>query len=252
MKNNFIKKYSKLFSIVLGIILLISIWDILAYTVFYNEMDEFFITVYKSILLLGKKETLKALGYTFVLLFFSLLISLLTGLIFGSLTGYYKCLFLVLNPIISVIKSFPLIGIILLLLSKFKYYEILVTGSVLFPLIFYQVSNFTEDTKDKYNDYLKIEGKKNLFEVLSKVILPLNKNKILLVLLQSIGMGLKVEIMSETFGYSNNQYGIGKLIYQSYSALQYKEMMGYIMLCLIIILTVDSLVTLFKRNLKLY
>lgn len=246
--KNYFKKSLKYISYVIGIIAFVLIYEILAFTCFKTQMDEFFINLNNSFILISDINTLKALGYTFLMLIFSVLISFFLAIILGSISGYYKTIYNLLSPTISVLKSMPLIGLILIFISKFKYYEIIVNFTVIFPIIYYQIAKFTFDTRKEYENVLRIEGKNNPIEVLFKVIYPLNKDKIFLILLQVIGVGIKTEIMAETFGYSTYKYGIGKLIYMSYSNAMYKTMNNYITLSIVIALIIDCTVYITKSR----
>lgn len=246
--KNYFKKSLKYISYVIGIIAFVLIYEILAFTCFKTQMDEFFINLNNSFILISDINTLKALGYTFLMLIFSVLISFFLAIILGSISGYYKTIYNLLSPTISVLKSMPLIGLILIFISKFKYYEIIVNFTVIFPIIYYQIAKFTFDTRKEYENVLRIEGKNNPIEVLFKVIYPLNKDKIFLILLQVIGVGIKTEIMAETFGYSTYKYGIGKLIYMSYSNAMYKTMNNYITLSIVIVLIIDCTIYITKSR----
>ena len=135
-------------------------------------------------------------------------------------------------------------------ISRFKYYEIIVNFFVIFPLIFYQMSSSTSKIKNKYNDVLRVDGKNNFIENSVKVILPLSLNSILVSILQSIAIAFKAEITIESFGYSSRNFGLGKLIYQSYSLVEYHQMMYYIIISLCISVVLDVIVTLLIKKIK--
>ena len=249
--TDFFKKNQRIIFIFLGIILFISFWDIIALATSNKYIEEFFYSLYMSFNYLFKKDTLLAFSYTFFRLFFSLTVSIISGIILGLLAGYFFQIDYLLKPTLSVIKAFPLIALLLMFISRFKYYEIIVNFFVIFPLIFYQMSSSTSKIKNKYNDVLRVDGKNKFIENSVKVILPLSLNSILVSILQSIAIAFKAEITIESFGYSSKSFGLGKLIYQSYSLVEYHQMMYYIIISLCISVVLDVIVTLLIKKIKI-
>ena len=67
---------------------------------------------------------------------------------------------------------------------------------------------------------------------------------------QSMGLGLKIVIMAETFTFRTNQLGIGNLINSSYQNLNYPDMMAYVLISLLVILLLDLLLHFAKKTLQ--
>lgn len=243
-----LKSISKPLCYLLGLFLFVIIWEIIAFATDQIFIPEFFSCIGDMFLLLGKSSTFLAIGHTILNLIISLLGSLVLGIVFGNLAGYFPKLAQTLSPIITILRAFPTIALVFLLVVFVPNFSWYVVGLVIFPIIYQATYDGALNIYKNFRNQLVVDGKRP-FEAITKVIVPLNINNMLLGLVQAFGLGLKVEIMAETFAYSVSEIGLGNYIQLAYQNVDYKTMMSYVLLCIIISLLVDALNMVLRKKL---
>ncbi len=237
------------FLILLGLLLVVVVWEIVAFSTSQLFLPEFFSTCSQLVEKLGEKTTYLALGNTLLRLVASLLGSGALGMLLGTLAGYFSSLGMILTPLMTVLRSFPTIALILLLIVFVPETAIWVVSLVLFPMLYQASYSGARTIYQRYEMSLLLKGKYHLSNI-TRIILPLSMDYVLLGWTQALGLGLKIEIMAETFTYRTDDLGLGNLINTSYQNLDYREMMAYVLICLILILVMDFLLHLAKKRLK--
>lgn len=228
-----------------GVFFVIALWEIISFATDALFLPEFFKTVGRMFSLLGENLTFVSIGYSLLGLIVSFSISVVAGSILGWFAGYFAKLATFLHPMMVFLKAIPTIALVLLLsiyVPHFSYYIVFI---VLFPIIYQAALEGSNETCAKYDKDFKINGTK-FYANLFKIVVPLSMNYLLLGMIQAVSLGMKIQIMAETFSYKSNTYGLGKLIYLSYSALEYEDMMAYVLISLILALSVDSLLYLLR------
>ncbi len=241
-------KFKKPLFILIGLFLFVIIWEIIAFATGFLFLPEFFSCLGTMFSLFTQATTFSALGHTLLFLVISLIISLVLGVLLGTIAGYYKRVGEVLAPLITILRAFPTIALVLLLVIYVPNFSLYVCGMVLFPIIYQATYDGTKQVYENYQNQILLEGKNHL-NVITKLILPLNINNILLGLVQAFGLGIKIQVMAETFGYSVNSLGIGNYIQLAYRNVEYEKMMAYVLICVILALLIDGLTYLLKRKL---
>ena len=95
---------------------------------------------------------------------------------------------------------------------------------------------------------LRLEETKG-FSSLFKVLFPLASPYILLSVIQSIGLGLKIEIMAEILMGDNKNIGIGHLINNAYNhTFNYIDIYSYALLIVIVYLLIDLFLHILKEK----
>ena len=97
------------------------------------------------------------------MLLISLIISFIIGLVLGVFAGIYENVRVFLKPWITIMRSFPLAAIIILILiiAGFKNTPYIVTTFVLAPIIYEAVSNGITNIDQNLIDTYKLESKIN-------------------------------------------------------------------------------------------
>lgn len=239
---------------VLGLFLVVAIWEIVAFATGFLFVPEFFSTVARAFSLLGEARTWNAIGFTLLRLCLSFIASATLGVFLGTLAGYFEPLGNLLRPLILLLRALPTVALILLLIVHVPMASLWVVGLVLFPVI-YQAS--LEGSSKAYADFeklIRLQGKRHINNI-TRVVLPLSMDYVLLGFVQSIGLGMKVEIMAETFAYSSNRIGLGQMIYSSYQQVDYERLMALVLICLLLVFLLDGLMkgmkTVIERKLNL-
>ena len=240
------KKYKSIVYTFLGILLCFLLWESIAFLTKESFIPEFFKTFINLFALLGEKKTLLSLGYTLLRLVISFFISAVLGTVLGILSGYYSPLGKILAPLMTILKSVPTIALAMLLVIYVPNFSLYVTSIVLFPLIYQASYDGSEKTYSIYEYELILKGRRHLSNI-TRVILPLSMDYILLGFFQAFSLGMKVEVMAETFGYKSDFYGLGKALSQSFSDVDYLKMMSYVLLIIIVSLLLDFLLLTCKK-----
>lgn len=209
-----LKKYQKIVFFLLGIAFIFFLWWLVSYLA-------------NSSILPGPVDTFNALGplflqsffyaslgYTLLRVILTLLICFILGGLLGTLSALFKPLGTFLYPLISVLRVYPTIIflVIIVILVNDRLSPYVISSLVLFPIIYQAFYEGINNIDDDIIKSLRIEGNvrhpKNVF----KVLLPLSFPYIALSITQTVGLGLKVTMMAELLGSSNTLPGLGNLI----------------------------------------
>ncbi len=231
---------------ILGIILIIALWEIISFATGQLFLPEFFYTFGQACIKLGRSLTWVSLGYTLLRLLIALAISLVCGVILGILAGYFPNFATVLNPLISFLRAIPTVAILLLLVAFVPQASIYVVFLVQFPAIYQATKEGCEKAVQTYSMQMKLKGKHNISNF-THVVFPLTVDHIFLGLIQAFGLGFKAEIMAETFSYTTASFGMGKLIYNAYQNALYSDMMAYVLITVAFVIIVDLSVNAIKK-----
>lgn len=242
----FLEKHRNRIYVLLGIALVILMWEIISYTTNANFFPEFFVTLSHALILLSDRLTLVSLGWTFLRLILSFLISAVLGTALGILAGYYPRLKYLLSPLITVLRALPTIAVAMVLIVYVPNFSLYITSMVMTPIIYQASLEGSEKNYHQYEYVLLLKGR-NHFSNITHIIFPLSLNYILLGFLQALGLGMKVEVMSETLAYKSTFYGIGKMITQAYNNSEFFQLMSLVLLLLILSLILECLIATMKR-----
>ena len=212
MKNRFIKIIkSKYFSIFIGILLLILVWEIISLSSSSIVFPEFFKTLSNTFNLITNKDVMYSLGLSILRIVITLFISLILGYLLGSISGFIPKIGEVMKPIIYLLTCFPTACMIYILIIYTKVTCYVLVGVLTFPLIYKACYIGSSSIVNKYYQTITLSGRYKLNNF-TKIILPLNLPYLGLGLLQTSGLALKGEIMGEVFMGDTTYKGIGILI----------------------------------------
>lgn len=208
-------------------------------------------------------DTLQALGsiltstksYSYILgtvgrLIASVSISVLFGVVLGYLSGMFKRLEEYLYPIVTMLRTIPIIAIILIIWMAVgsNNSPIIIAFLIVFPISYQAVNDGVKElNKNEFMDVYKLDTKLNLF-VIMKVYLPLLSSYIKLALIQSIGLGVKVLVMAEfTAGTKNS---IGLAILKANNAIEYNSIFAWTIILITFVLIIEFFVNYTKNRIK--
>lgn len=233
----------------LGLAIVILLYEIVSFSTGRTFLPEFFSCVWEMFHLLSLSTTWVELSYSFLRLLISLSISGILGILLGILAGYFEALGKVLSPLITTLRSLPTIAVIFILAVYVPHFSLYVTFLVLFPILYQAAKEGSSEVYRKYEYDLLLKGKWH-FSNLTKVILPLSSDYLLLGLIQAFGLGIKVEIMSETFAFHSDYLGIGKDIYLAYTQIDYSSVIAYVLIVLLFSLLIDLILVFLQSHLE--
>lgn len=193
------KTTSQVIASTLGFLTIIILWIVISAV---QQNDIIFpsigstLTVFFSLFANG--ETYLILLNTVGGLLLVLLLSFLTALILSLVSVKFPAFKSYITPILTLFKIIPVPALIILFLVNFSqgFIPYLLTYLVLLPLIYDGLYGAFISINKDIIDELKITSKLNL-RTIFKVLLPIIANQLISTLLQALGLGLKVKVMSE-------------------------------------------------------
>lgn len=201
--------------------------------------------------LLGEVKTYQAIGGTLLRLIISIAIGMVFGLLLGVIAGLNESFKAFLRPFITVFRTIPTAAVIyvLIVLVAPNVAPIIIVFLMTFPILYESILSGMTSIDPNIIEASKIDGA-GLFKKIFKIYLPLSSNYILLGLVSSIGLGMKVAIMSEVIAGGDSALGIGKLIQSAAILVQMKPILAYSLIAIILIGLVDIALYFVKKRIK--
>ena len=251
MKNKKQNHISNGIFITIGLVILLLIWEISS--LLFNKkfvFPDFFTTIAKSLEILSSGTIYIAILTSLGISLFTIFVAFILAIILGTLSGFFNAVEKILSPAIGIMKVVPtaVISILLLIFVKSTISTFIVIFLIVFPILYEAVLNGIKNI-DKYIIMsVKLEGLYK-FNSIFKVIIPTILPYIYLGLAQSIGLSMKVEVMSEIIIGSQSIKGLGYLVYLAYAInADYIELFGIVL----IILVTFGILDIILKNVKKY
>jgi NitT/TauT family transport system permease protein len=233
---------NKVFSFV-SIIVLFVVWQFYSIKVNNEILMPYPKDVVKSLInILSNIESYKVILYSVFRVIFALSISFVLGTIFGMISGLNEKAMFALKPIITSIRTLPVISIIIVVLIIFGnnitlYIVILL---LLFPIIYQSVLDGVKNIDSLLLDALKLEADFTNFNSFKLVYFPLSIPHIKTALIDSIGLGFKVLVVAEYIAQTN--LSIGKTIYMHKVNLEFSDVFAWTLMLLVFVLLFEWIV----------
>lgn len=236
----FWKQYYKVILVTLGIFFVVALWAFLSWIVQSALIPSPFYTFANLGILLSESRTYENLFGSLGRLIVGFGLSFILGSILGIVAGVYKKVQYFLKPLMMTIRTLPTAAVMLIFLALFRfsnapYYIVFL---VVFPISYESMVAGINHIDEGIRDSLKIEGDKKLRSIL-RVRVPLATPYVVLGIFQSLGLGMKVEIMSEILAGDGRMNGIGTAIKLAYDAPKYVDMYGYGILAIVLIALIE-------------
>jgi len=250
---------------VLGFAFLFFVWWLSSFLLYQrgNELlpypQEVFKTLGELLFQGGKAEnTWQAVGWTLLRLAMGFGISFILGAIIGTLAGLFKIVKSFSHPFIVFSKSMPTAAFVLILVGVFfefrglsPYTPCFLVFLVAFPVIYESFVSGVEGENPDEKDALSLDGGWRSFPAIVQVLWPDSLDYILLGIAQSLGLSMKVSVMSEILvNSSTSQGGIGGLIQNAKLYLGMDEVLAYSIIAVCLVLVIDIPLFLFKKKLQ--
>lgn len=252
--NKELKGYKKYIYILLGIIGILLIWEISSQIVAnFNVFPTIGMTLNELFILLGDNNIYISLLSSLGLTLLSLLISFIMAFILGILSGLYERLYLILKPIVAIFKTLPTACFVFILVIFFKssISIIIVTFLLIFPIMYESITKGFIQIDERMLLSLDIDGGRKSKNAIFKVLIPQSVPYIMLGLVNSIGLGLKVEIMAEILIGNNSINGIGKILWIfAQVEFDYVKVFAVSVLILIIFAIIDLIFLFIKHKIE--
>lgn len=251
MKKKMISFKVKPLYVTLGVIILLIIWESLAYilkTPLFPSVEATFISLGA---LLIDASLFEAIGGTLFRLLLSFLFSFIFAGVFGILAGLFKRVRYILSPIVLTFRTLPVAAIVYVLIAllspKTAPYFILFLST--FPILYEAFASGIESIDNNTLDSLRLEGIHN-FRSVFQVMVPMSSSYIILGVIQSLSLGMKVSIMAEILTGSESLSGLGRLIYWASYNVEMNKVFALSIISIFIMGVFEALLFYIKKYLK--
>lgn len=237
------------FALSIGFISLLLLWIIIS-ALENNEIlfPSLFATLQSMGLLFTKSHTYLVILNSVGGVFLVLIISVLCALFFALLSLKFSPLKSFLAPTFSLFKIIPIPALIIFLLANMRqsFIPYLLTFIATLPLVYDGLYGaFISINKDIIDD-LRLLSPLN-FKMIFKVYIPLISKNFISTLLQAIGLGLKIKVMSEFISEAPNT--IGYELSYARATLMMESVFAWSLILIIIVIIFDIiLLNLLKKS----
>lgn len=235
----------------LSVALIIIIWQII-YIIVGNEV---IIPSIKSTIasigdLIISKNFLLILIYTMCRVLIGFAISLILGIALGFIAGMNRNIEVFLKPYILVIRSAPIVALMVILLVWFKSENVPILANFLlcFPIIYENILNGIKNTDKLIIEYAKVH-KIPLISQVKYIYIPEMHKYIISSIFGTLSMSWKTTVSAEII--SIPMYGIGSSIYEAKVYLNTNDVFAWLIIIVFISFIFDFIIENIKRKMIL-
>ena len=232
-------KKNNLLYVSFGILIIIFVWEIISFIVSPALFPDFFISLGNMFKMLFTTSIILDVLFSLLRVLISFSLGLIIGVSLGIISGINKKSEYILLPMMTLIKAVPTIAFILLFMIYFKYSYIYVLTLLIVPIIYQATSHEIFMNNQKYKSlFILRSGKTDLYSIF-KVLLPASSVQIVNSFIQSFSLGIKAQVLVESFAYTSSFRGLGKQIYLSFQNSNIQKMISLIIFIILFSLLVD-------------
>ena len=238
-----------------GVVFLLGLWAIVAailksqgnMVILYPH--ESFARVFEFLFLDGAAKTWTAIGWTTLRFVIGFVISFVLGSLLGSLAGLHQWFKHFMKPTLGVMKTIPTAAVVILIVATvygpknahlITYVPCLLIFIVAFPLIFEAFRTALENENPSVLASLDLDGGRRSWMALTKVLWPDAFAYARLSIAQSLGLSMKVCIMSEVLSATSaSKPSVGGLISNAQSSGAVEDILPLAIIALLLMLVID-------------
>lgn len=169
-----------------------------------------------------------------------LLLSIIFGVTIGIISGLNKFIYQIFNPLLSAIKSTPVMSFIIIAIIWFSSYNVPIFICILmcFPIVWSNVVEGISNVDNKILEMAKVfkVSKKN---ILKKVYAPSIMPYFYAACFTSIGIGWKASVAAEVL--SSPKMAIGSQLYNAKAYLDTEELFAWTLVIIVLSLIFESI-----------
>ena len=189
--------------------------------------------------LLADGRTWTRIGTTLLHAAEALLISAAAGMLIGLAEGISESIHSFFRPLMILIRSMPMIVLVILIMSMMNYRSVPVTAGcmILIPLFSEAVYEGCRSLDPELIDVYRMNGGFS-FQVALHVYLPLISGYLRQAFINAAGMGLKVTVSAEYLVQTKDS--LGKAVYSSAYFSEYAEIYAYALIMILLVLLITE------------
>ena len=234
-----------------SVVLLLIIWQIYAIRVNNPHLMPDPIKVFTEFFrLLGEGETYKIIFTTLLRLIISIALASFFGLTLGLMSGIKYQLEAFLSPLVTSLRTLPIISIIVIIWilygSGVSLY--IISFLLLFPILYQSELDGIKNIDPLLLDVLELDCSECTFGAVRLVYFPLALPHFRTGVIQSAGLGIKVLVVAEYLTQTRNS--IGRALYNSRINLEYASVFAWTIILIIIVVVIEHFVNRYLRYSK--
>ena len=247
MKSFIIRPNKKKILNVLGILFIFFVWFILSAYFDNSLIIPKIFDVFNAFIQMFSETRIYMLVFKLVMnIILTISASFIVGLVIAILSYKYEEFYNFVSPIMTLLKTIPIIAIIILLLIAVMSLAPYVASSlVIIPIIFEGIYITLKQIDKNVTDDIKTISGFNL-TVIIKFYIPLIFPNIITSLIQSFGLGLKVMVMAEYTSPKNNTFGAE--IKRLYDNNNMEKVYALVLLLIILSFVVDKILGIVREK----
>jgi NitT/TauT family transport system permease protein len=201
--------------------------------------------------LFGLASTWLAVGGTLLRLIISFALAFVLGSLFGIIAGIHRGFMNFMRPLIITLRTLPTAAVILILIVLLRpaFAPIIIVFLIIFPISYESMATGIKNVDKEIKEAAKIDGATRQ-QAIIRIYVPLSRPYVLLGVVSSLGLGMKISIMSEIIAGSNRIDGLGRLIHLAYIEADMTRIVAISMFAIILIGLIDLGMYFAKRRLK--
>ncbi|MBO4623544.1 MAG: ABC transporter permease subunit [Bacilli bacterium] len=226
----------------LGILTILVVWMVASLIIKQDViLPSIGITLKKLINILGSAYSYKVLGITCLRLAICLLSSLFIAIVLASLSTRFIRFSYYIRPLITLLRTIPVVAIIIVLLVFIgnQKASIFITSLVMLPIMYEGILSGMKNINSDILDEIKIQSNINLY-IIRNVFIPLIRPHIIVAIITSLGLGIKVLVMSEFI--ATPKYSIAKEMFNYQSALQLEGIFAWTIIIVTVIMLLELVI----------
>lgn len=199
---------------------------------------------FRNLIMNGK--TYAQIGTTLIHVIEAVALAVAAGTVIGIAEGLAPFLHALLKPIMIMLRSLPMIVLVILIMVVARYQSVPLTAAslVLLPIISEAAYEGVVRIEPELVDVYRMNSGLNL-TILRKVYLPLISGYMRQAFINACGMGLKVAVTSEYLVQTRNS--LGKAIYNESYFNEYPKIYAYALIMIILVAALTGIPELIKR-----
>jgi len=184
---------------------------------------------------------LSNLGMTFLRVAVSFSFAFISGGVIGILAGRYQLFAAQVSPFISIIRTVPVISVIVIIfiLFGFSLTPYIIGFMMIFPLVYQAFTDSIKNIDEAFIDMFLLDENK-LVRLAIFCYFPLIRKAIFTVILQSVGIAIKVIVMAEYI--INARSGLGRELRRTENNLLYNELFAITWFLILLSLSLELIV----------
>jgi NitT/TauT family transport system permease protein len=198
------------------------------------------------------------IGWTLARLLIGFGISFVLAAILGTLAGLFWPFEAFMKPSVVLTRALPTAAVVLLLGTMFflrdqallPYLPSVLVFMVAFPLIYEAFGRGIRSVDSEQRDALDLDGGHRSLLAIVSVLWPDSQDFVILAVVQSLGLSMKVSVMSEIVSPQSGNLGIGLLIKNAYLESDLLNVIAYSLVAVFLIGLIDLGTFFVKKALK--